>query len=92
MTRSSLFIATIAICISILGGVAMLATASAKDAGRTAIISDERAGTVRIVIEGRDVAIIDADGLHVKGDIEFTGVTVDTGGYPGDQTRNAREN
>lgn len=48
-------------------------------APQTRIEADEKAGIVRIIVEGREVAHIDASGLHVRGDIEFGGILTDTG-------------
>lgn len=36
-------------------------------------------GVIRFVIDGREIARIDADGLHVDGDIRYAGVAVDNG-------------
>ena len=52
----------------------------AEPADKVEIVTDEGAGAVRIVIDGREVATIDADGLHVTGDIEYTGAVRDTAG------------
>jgi hypothetical protein len=52
----------------------------AVPADRVEILTDQDAGAVRIVIDGRDVATIDADGLHVAGNIAYTGIITDTGG------------
>jgi hypothetical protein len=53
---------------------------SAEPAHKVEIIPDQEAGAVRIVIDGRDVATIDADGLHVAGNIAYTGSLTDTTG------------
>ena len=77
MTSKRLFIATIAICISILGGASILATVSARDAGRTAVITDEKTGTVRILAGGREIVVIDESGLYVRGDVAYRGTLTD---------------
>jgi len=47
---------------------------------KTEIITDEKNGVVRILIGGKEVVIIDDKGLHVKGDVNYSGVMTDTGG------------
>lgn len=56
-------------------------SSSASDEQQKAaeIVVDEEAGTVRIVIDGKAVVVVDAKGLHVEGDVTFTGVTRDAG-------------
>jgi hypothetical protein len=49
-------------------------------ADKVSIITDQDTGAVRILIDGREVATIDADGLHVAGNIAYTGNLTDTGG------------
>jgi Na+-transporting methylmalonyl-CoA/oxaloacetate decarboxylase gamma subunit len=44
------------------------------------IVTDQESGEVRIVIDGQPVVTIHAQGLHVTGDIEYTGLLRDTGG------------
>jgi len=45
----------------------------------TTIAVDEKAGTIRFLAAGKEVATINAAGLHVAGDIEYTGMMADTG-------------
>lgn len=52
-------------------------------AGKTQIITDEKNNTVRVLISGREVLTIDADGLHVNGDVDYWGVLTDTNGESG---------
>ena len=42
-------------------------------AERPQIVTDEKTGIVRVLIAGREILRIDDSGLHVKGDIEYTG-------------------
>jgi len=49
---------------------------------QTQVIVDEAANTVRIMIGGKEVMTVDASGLHVNGDISFTGKTGVSGGKP----------
>lgn len=44
------------------------------------VVQDEKAGVVRILIDGKEVFAIDAKGLHVEGDVVYSGVTTDAGG------------
>lgn len=43
------------------------------------VFEDSKTGTVRFVINGKDILTIDADGIHVRGNIRYTG-TVGPGG------------
>jgi hypothetical protein len=40
---------------------------------KTEVIADETTKTVRIVVDGKDVAVFDSHGLHVDGDVALTG-------------------
>jgi hypothetical protein len=56
-------------------------TAPAKAANtKPQIITDEKTNTVRILIGGKEVLTIDAKGLHVHGDIDYSGIITDTNG------------
>ncbi len=46
---------------------------------RVQIIEGDEAGVVRIVIDGKEVILIDADGMHVTGDFDYTGTITDIG-------------
>lgn len=46
---------------------------------RVVIEADQDSGVVRFVIDGREVARLDAAGLHVRGDINFGGALTDYG-------------
>ncbi len=63
-----------------LGPVAVFAE-DAKETShdRVQIIEDEKSGVVRIVIDKKEVVLIDAKGIHVNGDIDFTGSITDIG-------------
>ncbi len=39
-------------------------------------------GVIAFIVDGREQARLDARGLHVDGDVAFTGTAVDTGVYP----------
>jgi hypothetical protein len=45
----------------------------------TRIEIDQKTSVIRFVIAGQERAVLDAAGLHVNGDIEFTGQTEDIG-------------
>jgi hypothetical protein len=56
------------------------ATAPAKsDNTKPQIITDEKTNTVRILIGGKEVLTIGADGIQVYGDLKYTGLAVDNG-------------
>jgi len=42
------------------------------------LVVDDATGSVTIIIEGREVGRFDKDGLHVVGDIDYTGSISDT--------------
>lgn len=43
------------------------------------IIADPQTNTVRILIDGKEVVRIDVKGLHVTGDVDYTGTLTDGG-------------
>lgn len=47
---------------------------------KTEIITDDEAGTVSIIIDGKTVGLFTKDGLHVPGDIVYGGTMRDAGG------------
>jgi hypothetical protein len=51
-----------------------------RDAAATRIEVDEEASPIRFFIDGQERAVLNADGLHVKGNIEFPGRIIDTEG------------
>ena len=69
---------------AIIGGLLAFAPVAgfaedAKETGpdRVQIIEDDQSGIVRIVIDGKDVVLIDADGFHVNGNIDYSGTVTD---------------
>ena len=60
--------------------------ALAKDrepVNRAAIVTDQKTGTVSILIDGKRIMVIDASGAHVDGDIRYSGTITDTGSGEG---------
>lgn len=51
--------------------------AAAKNAGRAEVVADELNGKVTIFIDGKAVALFDANGFHVEGDINYSGALTD---------------
>lgn len=51
----------------------------ASAASKVEVVEDQDAGVVRVLIGGKEVVVIDERGLHVTGDIEYTGVSTDSG-------------
>jgi hypothetical protein len=43
------------------------------------IVTDDKTGVLRVLIGGKEVFAIDAKGVHVKGDVTYSGVSVDQG-------------
>jgi len=79
--RESLFIVLIIIALASALYVIKDANngAVAEDPLRTAVVADEQAGIVRIIIEGREAARFDAAGLHVQANINYGGSLTDSG-------------
>jgi len=44
------------------------------------IVIDKKNHAVRILIGGKEIAIIDASGMHVNGGLDYSGILKDTGG------------
>ena len=44
------------------------------------IVVDKKNHAVRILIGGKEIAIIDASGMHVNGGLDYSGILKDTGG------------
>lgn len=44
------------------------------------LVSDEKAHVVRVLIDGKVILAIDATGLHVQGDVAYSGLMTDAGG------------
>jgi hypothetical protein len=53
--------------------------AAASKNGKTQVIVDQKTNTVHILINGKEVVTIDAKGLHVKGNVDYTGIITDKG-------------
>ena len=70
--------------------VAGKAAAATPDAQpRTRIEIDQSAGVIRFITGGQERAVLDADGLHVRGDIHFTGQVIDTNTWQAGESANA---
>ena len=74
---------TVSFCVILVHlAIPALASESSPSAGaakaastRPQIITDEKTNTVRVVIGGKEVLTVDASGLHVNGNIEYTGMS-----------------
>lgn len=55
----------------------------ARGDNQTQIVTDEQAGVVRVLIKGREVLVIDENGLTVQGNIAYSGNITDTNGSTG---------
>jgi len=74
-----IFLASMLLLIS---GTAHAAGTAAPPTGQpqaTRIETDQKTGTVRIIVDGREVARFDAKGLHVRDGIEYAGKITDIG-------------
>jgi hypothetical protein len=58
-------------------GPALASTGEATQATR--IETDQKTGAVRIIVDGREVARFERDGLHVRRDVDYGGLMKDTG-------------
>jgi hypothetical protein len=54
-------------------------TATGEAAQATRIETDQKTGTVRFIVDGREVARFERDGLHVRQDVNYGGLLTDTG-------------
>lgn len=85
--RHAALVTTILISVTAMGMGAALAlcgqpgdlACNQEDKTGTAIAVDEKSRTVRILAGGKEIARIDADGLHVTGNVSYTGRMTDTG-------------
>jgi hypothetical protein len=50
---------------------------AAPSAAKTQIVTDQKTNSVYILINGKKVVTIDAKGLHVSGDVDYTGTITD---------------
>lgn len=50
-----------------------------RDDNATTIAVDEKSETIRFLAGGKEIARIDADGLHATGNVSYTGMMTDTG-------------
>jgi hypothetical protein len=53
--------------------------APSSSGDRVRLVADQKAGVLRVVIDGKSVAWFDASGLHVNQNIEYGGTLSDTG-------------
>lgn len=63
---------------------ALIKKAYAASETDTVILADH--GVIRFLIEGKEVGRFDKDGLHVVGNVDYTGTLTDTGLARPDQT------
>lgn len=66
-------------------------TPPATTADDTRVDVDQDAGTLTIVVKGQPVAVFDADGLHVRDDVDYGGKLTDTGPAAFDKRLGGRE-
>ena len=52
-------------------------TASPAKQPATRIETDQKTGVIRFIVNGKEVARIDANGLHVRGNVDYTGTLTD---------------
>ncbi|MBL27256.1 MAG: hypothetical protein CMM50_06880 [Rhodospirillaceae bacterium] len=63
-------------------------SAATADAA-TRIEVDEEADVIRFIVGGEERAVLDADGLHVNGSVEFTGTMTDIQVWPESEVSDA---
>lgn len=77
--RTRLVFAVTALCGATLGiALSTLPPARAVEPGAAAVIADERAGVVKIMIKGQEIARFDENGLQVDGDLTYSGAISDS--------------
>lgn len=69
--------------LTVSGGVFRSSTPAAaqpqSSGKRVELVTDQKQGVLRVVIDGKPVAWFDADGLHVPKSIEYGGTISDSG-------------
>ena len=78
-----IFVASIILLISGTANAAGPAPAATQPTGQqqaTRIETDQKNGTVWIIVDGRKVVRIDRSGLYVTGDVDYTGDLIAGGG------------
>lgn len=65
--------------------------AVAQAGDRLQLVEDEEAGAFRFLIDGREIARLNEDGLQVRESIEYGGVLTDTGSLHYDQEAGVSE-
>lgn len=77
MNRACLYVVAAAVFTLTGGAIALAGKPGTPE--RVVILSDQKAGAVRFMIDGTEHARLDATGLHVRGDIGYGGTLTDTG-------------
>lgn len=49
------------------------------DAQRVNIVTDQENGVIRFVIDGKETAFVDAEGINVRGNVSYGGIQLDFG-------------
>jgi hypothetical protein len=80
MSRRRVIVFSIFVLLIILTPPLTLAIANANVHDRVEIRSNQSAGTVQILIDGKSVMTVDTKGIHVKGDVDYNGTLTDTQG------------
>jgi hypothetical protein len=83
MKRTTILASTLAVFLTLPAYAEDAATTSGEAATKTPakraeLIVDEQAGVIKFVIDGVEKARIDEIGLHVAGDVAYTGTLADT--------------
>lgn len=74
---SSTAIALLALAYLVLANEVSAAAAPVQGDQRVVFVTDQKAGIVRFVIDGKEIARIDATGLYVHGDVACSGTITD---------------
>ena len=77
---TSLVLALVALVLILMPHFAKAKSGSSAPSETVAIIEDHNSKSFRFLIEGKEVARIDASGLHVRESIAYGGTITDTGG------------
>lgn len=77
VARPTAFLHVTATCLLCMAFTGNTAFAQDNAAPGTRIEADEQTGTIRVVIDGEERAVFDGDGLHVDGNITYTGTLTD---------------
>lgn len=78
--RLVVFVVLLSICATSAHAASSKAEPSAaRTVPLTRVETDQKAGVIRFIVNGREEARLDAEGFHVRGDVDYRGAMGDFG-------------